>query len=326
MSGFLFDIPPPEAPPLAARLKRPLMEFADKGIFIGTSSWKYEGWLGSIYARERYLNSRGKFIESKFNADCLEEYSETFPVVGGDFSFYTVPEDTAYWDRVFQHAPEGFGMGLKVPEHLTVAKWPEHARYGNNKGKKNPQFLDADFFTKAFLRPLLPHRDKVPVLMFEFGAFSQAMFRNPAEFRTHLGPFLDALPGGWNYAVEIRNEEYLEPDYFSLLANHNVAHVLNAWTKMPSLAEQVEMPGVFTADFTVVRALLKKGRTYEDAVRMFEPYKTIKEPDPESRRGVRRIIERSIGEKLRAYLFYNNRLEGNAPETVEATILGFDKV
>jgi len=78
-----------------------------------------------------------------------------------------------------------------------------------------------------------------------------------------LDPFLAAPPEGFRYAVEIRNPEYLIPDYLDLLASRNVAHVFNAWTRMPALDEQVQLPDAFTADFTVVRALLKKGSPAE---------------------------------------------------------------
>ncbi len=36
---------------------------AASGIYVGTSSWKYEGWLGLIYSPERYT-TRGKFSVS----------------------------------------------------------------------------------------------------------------------------------------------------------------------------------------------------------------------------------------------------------------------
>ena len=49
MSGSLFDSDEP--PPLAARLRPILRAWADRGVYFGTSSWKYEGWLGSIYPR-----------------------------------------------------------------------------------------------------------------------------------------------------------------------------------------------------------------------------------------------------------------------------------
>ena len=97
-------------------------------------------------------------------------------------------------------------------------------------------------------------------LIFEFGTFNKATFPTPADFLARLDPFLEALPEGFRYAIEIRNHEYLSPAYFDLLGSHNVAHVFNAWTRMPALDEQAQLPGAFTADFTVVRALLTQGR------------------------------------------------------------------
>ena len=83
------------------------------------------------------------------------------------------------------------------------------------------------------------------------------------------------MPAGWRYAVEIRNPEHLVPDYFAFLARHRVAHVFNAWTRMPRIANQITLPEAFTADFAVVRALLQKDRSYEQAVRLFEPYREV---------------------------------------------------
>src|SRR5450755_3928062 len=67
-----------------------LTSLAQQNIWIGTSSWKYEGWLGQIYSRDRYL-TRGRFSQKRFEAECLAEFAETFPIVCGDFSFYQFP-------------------------------------------------------------------------------------------------------------------------------------------------------------------------------------------------------------------------------------------
>src|SRR5262249_62425881 len=104
-----------------------------------------------------------------------------------------------------------------------------------------------------------------------------------------LDGFLSAWPNGGRSAVEIRNEEYLGPAYFAVLARHNVAHVFNAWTRMPPVGEQITMPGAYTADFAVVRALLTKGCSYEQAVTMFEPYREVRRPDPATRAALRQI-------------------------------------
>ena len=44
---------------------------ADRGIFLGTSSWKYEGWLGQIYTPERY-EYRAKVAKTPFEEYCLD--------------------------------------------------------------------------------------------------------------------------------------------------------------------------------------------------------------------------------------------------------------
>ena len=83
----LFDEPSSfDRDELAARLKA----LASRHIYIGGSSWKYEGWLGQIYSRSRYL-SRGRFSQKAFNDTCLQEYAQTFPTVCGDFAFYQFP-------------------------------------------------------------------------------------------------------------------------------------------------------------------------------------------------------------------------------------------
>jgi hypothetical protein len=41
---------------------------------------------------------------------------------------------------------------------------------------------------------------------------------------------------------------------------------------MPEMIEQISIPEAVTADFTVVRALLNKGSSYDQAVKGFEPY------------------------------------------------------
>jgi hypothetical protein len=126
------------------------------------------------------------------------------------------------------------------------------------------------------------------------------------------------LPEGFRYGIEIRNQDYLSPPYFEVLADYNVAHVFSAWTRMPKLDEQVKIPEAFTADFTVVRALLARGRSYEQALKDLEPYELIREPNESARAGMHQIAVRARFQKKPAFLFVNNRLEGNAPSTIEA--------
>jgi hypothetical protein len=49
-----------------------------------------------------------------------------------------------------------------------------------------------------------------------------------------------------------------------------------------------------------------------------EPYEKLQQPDPSTRAAVRQIADRAVEKRQRAYVFVNNRLEGNAPATIEA--------
>src|SRR5262249_6081228 len=153
-------------------------------------------------------------------------------------------------------------------------------------------------------------------LIFEFGTRGAS----PREFTASIELMLAQLPEAFRYAVEVRNREYLRPRYFECLQEHRVAHVLNAWTRMPPLSEHMTIPGVFTTDFTVVRALLRQGRKYEEAVARFQPYGRVQEENPEARDSLRAVIRRMREERRAAYIFVNNRLEGNAPETIRAVV------
>ena len=311
MVGPLFDEPNAfDRDGLAAKLRA----LAEQRILIGGSSWKYEGWLGQIYSRERYL-ARGKFSKRVFEQECLREYAETFPTVCGDFSFYQFPTDD-FWRKLFQQTPQHFRFAFKVPEQITCKVFPAHPRYGAISGRENEGFLDSHALREMFLRPLLPYREKTAVLIFEFGAFGRRTFEETGQFLERLDPFLAALPPDFRYAVEIRNPEFLEKDYFACLRRHGVAHVYNAWSKMPELRQQIAIPESETAGFLVCRALLRRGRMYEEAVESFAPYREVQDPNPEARESMRVLIGRARENKEFFFLFVNNRLEGNAPATI----------
>ncbi len=305
----LFD-EPTESPRvvLAERLRR----LATEGIWIGTSSWKYPGWIGQVYTEQRYF-VRGRFSQKKFEAECLAEYAETFPVVCGDFSFYQFPEQ-AYWKKLFDSARAPLRFVFKVPEEITCRRFPGHARYGPRAGCTNESFLSAALFQDALLARLEPYRPQVAVLIFEFGTSPVPI----GEFVEELDRFLAAIPRDWRYSVEVRNRDYLQPAYFDCLRAHGAAHVFNSWWRMPDLAAQTSIPDAYTANFTVMRALLKPGRSYEQAVAKFSPYREIQEPAPSARDAMRKLIGRARKEREEAFIFVNNRLEGNAPGTIEA--------
>src|SRR5271169_4597427 len=144
-------------------------ELAARGVFIGTSSWKYEGWLGQLYTPARY-EYRGKVAKTRFERDCLSEYAEVFKTVSVDAAYYTFPS-REYLQRLADAVPDDFRFGFKVTDVVTIKKFPNLARFGTKAGQPNPDFLNADLFTTAFLKPCEEILSKVGVLMIEFSRF-----------------------------------------------------------------------------------------------------------------------------------------------------------
>jgi hypothetical protein len=56
------------------------------------------------------------------------------------------------------------------------------------------------------------------------------------------------------------------------------------------------------------------------AVETFEPYELVQEPDEIARDAIRVVAELSIMQRQPTLLFANNRLDGNAPSTIEAVV------
>ena len=327
-AGSDFDLP---------ALVRDARRLADQGVRMGTSSWKYPGWCGTLYDEQRYLH-HGRFSTAKFERECLAEYASCLPTVGVDASYYTLP-DPQRTARMFETAlavnPE-FQFGFKVTDCITARHFPRLARHGPRAGRDNPDFLDVGLFRRGFLDVLEPWREHVGPLMFEFSTLHKRDFERGRDFLDALDGFLAELPTGWHYAVEVRNPSLLQPEYFDTLARHGVAHVFTSWHRMPPLAEQLRLSADSGAEppFGCARLLLKPGRAYQQAVDAFAPYTELREPQAEVRAAatdwIRELLQRpgavtsggsTTGKRpRRAWIYVNNRLEGHAPGTLAALI------
>lgn len=289
-----------------------LRRWASKGVLFGSSSWKYPGWKGIVYNRS-YPSKK------VFDQECLSEYSGIFPTVCADFALYDFPNPHAM-EVIHDQTADDFTVSLKVTDRITIKRYPNLPRHGPNAGKVNPDFLNVSLFEDAFLKPVEKLKRKRGVIIFEFSTFYPTSGVNFDSFVALLDDFFSRLPPGFGYAVEIRNREFLRPEYFRMLESHGVAHVLNNWTRMPPIIEQVQIGGVLTAPYSVSRALLRPGRSYQEAVDMFQPYDSIKEENPELRMGLADAARKCIAEGKKLFAYVNNRAEGNSPKTIEAIL------
>jgi len=302
-------------------MKTTTARLAAKGVFIGASSWKYPGWRGMLYDENRYL-TRGRFSETRFNRDCLTEYAEVFKTVCVDAAYYKFP-DRSYLEGMVSQVADDFQFGFKVTDEITVKKFTNLPRFGPRAGRPNENFLNADLFAKAFLQPCEPFQRNVGLFIFEFSKFYPSDYQRGADFVADLDKFLGQLPKGWPYGVEIRNKHLLHPDYFEVLRRHEVTHVFNSWADMPPVKEQIGLDESRThPQLCAARFLLKPGRKYEESVKLFEPYEKIKEPDPDARAAGAALVKEGVeaGTKRKTFIYVNNRLEGNALQTIDAML------
>jgi len=291
-----------------------------QGVFFGTSSWKYEGWKGSIY-RRTYRSDK------QFTSECLNEYAEHYPAVGVDHTYYAWPSPTGF-EKYLEQTPDAFRFGLKVTERLTVWQYPKLPRYGKDAGKLNEFFLNPSLFRENFLDVLRPFQSRIGPLMLEFSQFYPGTISSGSEFTERLDCFFSSLSDekGFQFGVEIRNANWLKPAYFEMLVRHGVAHVYNSWTRMPDLGEQLEATKNFQFSCYVARLLLRPGRKYEQAVEAFSPYDRIQDEQPELRAQTAELVTRARRFGRPAYVFVNNRCEGSAPLTINGILDELEKL
>ncbi|HYL22682.1 MAG TPA: DUF72 domain-containing protein [Gemmatimonadales bacterium] len=295
--------PRPEVVALAAALP--------PNIKFGTSSWPTDGWAGDVYHRT---------YRDKQPTARLEEYVRypLFRMVGINTAFYESPSEVVL-DAYARVLPPGYACDVKVWDRITARRFIRDRRWGNLAGQLNPDFLNVELFlnnvltryTRALSRQTL-------CLVFQFQAMRGADLFGAAEWAERLDQFFARLPKGFRYAVEVRNAELLTDLHGEVLKRHGVAHVFNWWTEMPPIGTQLQLPWTLSADFIVARALLKPGRKYAEAVKRFEPYDRVREPQPELRQDLLRLMQEAVRRRCDALIHVNNRAEGNAPGTMRA--------
>src|SRR5207247_1539334 len=229
-------------------------------------------------------------------------------------------EQTYKMTRMDQYQPSLFAETLPAPRPELVElarRLPPSVRFGTSTWTYDG--WAGDVFKDAVLGPYeRTFGDHAGAFVFEFQAMRGRDLPDPLEWADQLDRFFEQLPAGPRYAVELRNPELFTDIHGEVLKRHAVAHVFNSWTDVPTIGAQLALGWTFTAPFTVARALLKPGRAYGDAVKLFEPYDRLQEPLPELRRDLVRLIDETVRRRTEALILVNNRAEGYAPGTIRA--------
>ncbi|HEY0466280.1 MAG TPA: DUF72 domain-containing protein [Polyangiaceae bacterium] len=304
----LFQLPPRVLEPAALDpATRALAAQLSPNLLLGTMSWSFPGWRGLVYAHD---------AEPKRLAEAgLSAYAQ-HPLLGCvevDRSFYD-PLPERYFSEAAAQVPEGFRFLVKAHEECTLARFPKHARYGKRQGEPNPRFLDAAYAEGAVVAQCAPGLGtKLAALLFQFPPQDAG---DPAAFADRLQAFLERLPAGVPYAVELRNPELLTQAYARALAASGALHAHNAWGRMPSVVAQARMIPPPARKPLIVRWLMRGGDEYEAARSRFLPFSRLVEPDLATRTEIATLISKALAHDVPAFVLINNKAEGCAPASI----------
>lgn len=156
-------------------------------IHIGTSGWHYGHWRGPFYPKN--LGPEG----------FLEFYARRLQTVEINNSFYRLPTERALstWRKT---VPPGFSFAVKGSRFIT-----------HMKKLKEPERTLAPFLERVALLP-----DRLGPILFQL----PPGWRFNAE---RLAAFLTALPGTYRYALEFRDQSWINDRTLALLARYGVA-------------------------------------------------------------------------------------------------------
>lgn len=296
-------VPPAVAPPeylaLAGRLP--------PSIRLGTTSWSYPGWAGTVYgtnASEKDLSRYGLTAYSKHPLLRTVEIDRTY------YEPLSATALRSYADQV----PDDFRFVVKAHEDCVTFKFPSHARYGKKGGASNPHYLDAAYAEDIVVAPFREGLGaKAGIVLFQFPPHE---VDEPAAFAEQLHDFLVQLPKNVLYAVEIRNAELLVPAYSAALEDAGAVHCHNAWTAMPSVTTQARAIAPGARRPFVVRWLLRQGDTFENARDRYAPFDRLLEEDSATRGLIAGIVAKAHSHGVPVFVIIDNKAEGCAPKSV----------
>lgn len=185
------------------------MRWNAKLLRLGTCSWTAKGWEEAFYA------------PGTKPTDYIAAYAERFSSVEVDASFYGVPRDSTLlkWRDC---TPEGFVFAAKAPKEIT------HDRF----------LVGCEPALKHFLSAMEILGDKCGPLLFQFPYFAKRTGVDLNLFLEKLSLFLPLLPeSGFQFALEVRNKQWVGEPLLDLLGAHNVALALidHPWMGRPKL-------------------------------------------------------------------------------------------
>lgn len=244
-------------------------------IYVGTSGYSYDDWVGPFYPEGTTKNG------------FLDYYAQTFGCVEVNYTYYRMP-DARTLAAMAAKTPEGFRFVVKAPGELT------HER-------TTPEASFAQF--QAALTPLV-ESGKLGAVLAQF----PGSFRPSDENRDYLAGFRQEL-GALPVVVEFRHASWVGPRTFDLLRRLDLGFCCvdepRLRSLMPPFAE-------VTSDVGYVRFHGRNAAKWFEHEQAWERYNYLytREELTEWITKTRRIDSRA----KETYVFFNNHYNAQAAQ------------
>lgn len=268
---------------------------------IGTCSWKYDSWKGLVYP------DFGEF-------NYLEEYCKKYNTVEIDQWFWslhpqnkiTLPNKDIV-QEYFTSTPKNFKFTIKVPNSITLT-------HPYKSIEPNKHFLSVELM-ETFLETIEMLKAKTGMLMFQFEYLNKQKMSSQLAFQHRLEEFFNELDPEFNYAIEIRNPNYLNNDWFSFLNAHNISSVFLQGYYMPNIYKTIEKYFEQINHSAVIRLHGTDRKGIENKTNKI--WNKIVVPQDNELNKIVGIVRKLMQKKVDLYMNVNNHYEGSAPLTIQ---------
>ena len=273
---------------------------------IGTCSWKYDSWMVLIYSADA-------------KANYLKEYSRHYSTVEIDQWFWSLfpgykakLPDSKVVKEYDSSVPEDFRFSVKVPNSITLTHY--YTKTKNHPLEPNPYFFSNELFAEFLVR-LAPMRNKLGPIIFQFEYLNKKKMPDQQTFLDQLSHFIKGCPSGYTYAIETRNPNYLNMNYFEFLRSHDLSHVFLQGYYMPDILGIFEKYKNHLNKTSIIR-LHGPDRPGMEA-KTKEKWNEIVDPKDKELKGIVQMVKELMDKGLEVYVNVNNHYEGSAPKTIE---------
>jgi uncharacterized protein YecE (DUF72 family) len=254
-------------------------------LHLGTSSWSSEDWVGTFYP------------PGTKPADFLGIYAQHLDTVEVDSTYYRIPSESMVrnWRA---RTPPGFTFAAKFPQVITHEKVMQDCREE----------------LASFLRTMSLLEDRLGPLLLQFPYFNKKAFGAPEDFLARLAPFLEGLPGGFRFALEVRNRHWVNARLLDILRKKGVALALIDHPWMPPIAQLMSSKlDLVTADFAYLRWLGDR-KGIEEQTKNWD--RIIIDREDDMRIWVP-VVRQFLQRRIQVMGYFNNHYAGFGPGSIE---------